>query len=130
KGENEKEAIGERLITIPDNEYRVKARDPKSRFISYVPKGSLEIGKRLVTEGKGQAVPCKTCHGIELNGTSIGPPIAGQHASYLMSQLRDFKTGTRRGEADPGGIMANNMKYFTDAEILATAAYIASLKTD
>ena len=48
----------------------------------------------------------------------------------LMAQLRAYKEGTRRGEADPGQIMASNMKYFTDMEILATAAYVASLERD
>ncbi len=129
-GESEKEAIGERLITIPVDEYRVKARDPYASFITYVPEGSLEAGRRLVIEGKGIAAPCTTCHGADLRGTAIAPLIAGQHASYLMAQLRAYKEGTRRGEADPGQIMANNMKYFTDREILATAAYVASLERD
>ncbi len=129
-GESEKEAIGERLITIPVDEYRVKARDPYATFITYVPKGSLETGKRLVTGGKGKAAPCTTCHGTDLRGTSIAPLFAGHHASYLMAQLRAYMEGTRRGESDPGQIMASNMKYFTDMEILATAAYVASLERD
>ena len=130
KGADEKESIGERLITVPVDEYRVKARDPYATFVTYVPLGSLKTGKRLVTGGKGNAAPCTTCHGVDLKGTSVAPLIAGQHASYLMSQLRAYKEGSRRGEADPGQIMANNMKYFTDKEILATAAYIASFDRD
>jgi cytochrome c553 len=122
------EAIGDRIITVPVDEYRVKARDPYAQFITYVPPGSLEIGKHLVTLGKGSAAPCGSCHGSELRGTAIAPLIAGQHASYLMSQLRSYKEGTRRGQADPGQIMANNMKYFTDSEILAIAAYVGSLE--
>jgi cytochrome c553 len=126
-GHDQKEAIGERLITLPVDEYRVKARDPNSFFITYVPKGTLSIGKRLVNEGKGTTAACTACHGVDLRGTAIAPLIAGQHASYLMSQLRAYKEGVRRGEADPGQIMANNVKYFTDSELLATAAYISSL---
>ena len=126
-GSKEREKIGERIITVPVDEYRVKARDPYATFITYVPRGSLARGKKLVTQGKGNAPACSTCHGADLRGSEIGPPIAGQHASYLMTQLREYKAGTRMGEADPGLVMANNMKYFTDAEILATAAYLASL---
>ena len=123
-----KEAIGDRMITVPVDEYRAKARDPYAPFITYVPPGSLETGKRLVTMGKGNAAPCGTCHGPQLLGTAIAPLIAGQHASYLMSQLRSYKEGIRRGDADPGQIMANNLKYFTDSEILAVAAYVGSLE--
>ncbi|NKB39159.1 MAG: c-type cytochrome [Gammaproteobacteria bacterium] len=126
-GSDKKEKIGERIIMLPVDENRVKARDPYATFITYVPEGSLLTGKKLVNEGKGNAAACTSCHGADLKGTSVAPLIAGQHASYLRAQLRDYKAGIRRGEADPGKIMATNMKYFTDWEILATAAYIASL---
>ena len=128
EGGEKTEAIGDRMITVPVDEYRVKARDPYARFITYVPLGSLEKGKYLVKKGKGSAAPCGSCHGPELRGTAIAPLIAGQHANYLMSQLHAFKKGTRRGDADPGQSMANNMKYFTDSEILAIAAYVGSLE--
>ena len=123
-----KEPIGERIITIPKDEARVRARDPFGTFITYVPKGYLAQGKKIVTEGNAGAAPCTTCHGPDLKGTSIGPLIAGQHANYLVTQLREYKAGIRRANADPGGIMANNVKYFKEQEILAVAAYIASLE--
>lgn len=121
------EPIGERLITLPVDEYRVKARDPYATFVSYVPPGSLALGQKLVEQGSDTAAPCASCHGEGLRGSAIAPLIAGQHASYLMTQLRDYKMGIRRGDADPGGIMAANMKYFSDREILAISAYVASL---
>jgi cytochrome c553 len=127
KSKTEKEVIGERIITVPKDQFRVKARHPFATFITYVPKGYLAQGKKIVEQGKDSAAACVTCHGSDLKGTQISPPIAGQHASYLISQLRAYKAGVRRGDADPNGIMANNLKYFTEQEILATAAYIASL---
>jgi cytochrome c553 len=127
---NASEAIGERIITVPEDEFRVKARDPFATFITYVPRGYLAQGKNIVEQGKGSAAACVSCHGSDLKGTQIGPPIAGRHASYLVSQLRAYKAGVRRGEADPDGIMATNLKYFSEQEILATAAYIASLSRE
>ena len=121
------EPIGERIITVPKDERRVLARDPFGAFIVYVPKGYLALGRRLVHEGNRAAAPCTSCHGAALRGTPIAPLIAGQHADYLVAQLRDYKQGKRRGGADPDAIMANNLKYFEDREILAAAAYIASL---
>lgn len=123
----DEELIGERIITVPKDEVRVKARDPYATFITYIPDGMLELGKRIVTQGNKDSAACTSCHGADLQGTTVAPLIAGQHASYLVAQLRAYKEGTRRGEADPGSIMANNLKYFEDREILATAAYIASL---
>lgn len=130
KTKNASEAIGERIITVPKDEFRVKARDPKATFITYVPRGYLAQGKKIVEQGKASAAACTTCHGNDLKGSQIGPPIAGRHASYLISQLRAYKAGVRRGEADPDGIMAANLKYFSEQEILATAAYIASLSRE
>ncbi len=121
------EPIGERLITLPVDEYRVKARDPYGKFMVYVPVGSLALGKDIVMNGSENVAPCTSCHGNDMRGTAVAPLIAGQHASYLLAQLRDYKTGTRRGEADPGAVMATNMKYFKDSELIAIAAYIASL---
>lgn len=128
KEESSQELIGERIVTVPKDEFRVKARDPFGTFITYVPKNYLELGKKIVTEGNRGAASCTGCHGADLKGTAIAPLLAGQHASYLVAQMRAYKEGVRRGDADPGGIMANNMKYFEDREILATAAYLASLK--
>ena len=121
------EPIGERLITLPVDEYRVKARDPYGKFTVYVPRGSLALGKDIVMNGRDNVAPCTSCHGKDMQGTPVAPLIAGQHASYLMAQLRDYKMGIRRGEADPGAVMATNMKYFKDSELIAIAAYIASL---
>ncbi len=123
---NRREPIGERLITVPKDDIRVLARDPYGTFITYVPEGYLTLGKKIVTLGTEKSAACINCHGIDLMGTSLAPPVAGQHASYLVRQLRDYKEGVRRGAADPLAIMANNLKYFTDKEILATSAYIAS----
>ena len=127
-GSQQEEPIGERIITIPKDESRVLARDPFATFITYVPKGYLELGKRIVTKGNRGAAACTSCHGADLKGSPVGTLLAGQHASYLAAQLRAYKDGTRRGQADPGGIMANNVKLFTEKEILAAAAYLASLR--
>lgn len=57
----------------------------------------------------------------------IAPPIAGQHADYMVTQLRAFKTGYRRGDSDFGNMMSNTIKFYSEKDILAAAAYVASL---
>lgn len=39
------EPIGNRIITVPQDEARARSRDPRSGFIAYVPPGSIAKGK-------------------------------------------------------------------------------------
>lgn len=49
-----------------------------------------------VTAGKGKAAACAVCHGNDGNSpTNMFPKLAGQHESYLVKQLADFKSGDR-----------------------------------
>lgn len=49
-----------------------------------------------VAKGKTLSKGCIACHGVDGNSPSPAfPKIAGQHASYLLKQLKDFKSKTR-----------------------------------
>jgi hypothetical protein len=58
------------------------------------------------------------------NSTAIGPApyIAGQQYNYLVTQLRDFRNGSR---TDDGGVMAGIATALTDSEIDDVAGYLA-----
>ena len=46
--------------------------------------------------GKDKSVTCAGCHGADGNSPNpIWPKLAGQHASYTVKQLKDFKAGNR-----------------------------------
>jgi cytochrome c553 len=52
--------------------------------------------KASAAEGQAKAAPCAACHGPD--GNSINPEwpnLAGQHASYVVAQLKAFKDGGR-----------------------------------
>jgi cytochrome c553 len=66
--------------------------------MAYVPIGSIEKGKTLVTEGSGKTIPCGDCHGADLRGLGPIPAIAGRSPSYLVRQLYDMQQGSRKGE--------------------------------
>lgn len=73
--------------------------------------------------GKTKARNCAACHGARGEGTSpLFPKLAGQNERYLVKQLKDFKSGTRK---DPtmGAIAAQ----LSDEDIEDLAAYFASL---
>jgi cytochrome c553 len=120
------EPIGTRIITVPDDQDRVRHRDPHSGFTAYVPPGSIARGRALVQSGgNGKTIACATCHGDDLRGLGNVPHLAGLHPIYIARQLYLFKDGTRHGvDAE---LMKKPVAKLTDADILALAAYIASL---
>ena len=50
------EPIGQRIISVPEDQARARMRDPNSGFISYVPPGSLARGKTIVETGGGKTI--------------------------------------------------------------------------
>ncbi len=76
----------------------------------------LEAGRALAQS------TCRTCHQVDGRSTSPQYPVlAGQHAAYLIKQLRAFRTGERRNplmNAVAGGL--------DDAQIESVAAHFAT----
>ena len=120
------EPIGQRIITLPDDVLRVRARDPRIGFTAYVPPGSLARGKALVEGGgAGKTVQCSICHGEGLKGLGNVPPIAGRHPIYVARQLYDVQTSARNGP--DAQMMKRVVAKLSDADIVAVSAYVASL---
>jgi cytochrome c553 len=74
--------------------------------------------------GKAKSAVCAACHGP--TGTSpnpIWPNLAGQKEAYLLKQLKDFKSGTRK---DP--MMAPMALPLSDQDMANLAAYYSSQK--
>lgn len=122
----EPEAIGARIIEVPDEPEHFESRDSRARFTAYAPTGSLLRGLHLVRSGAdGRSIACATCHGPELRGTDVIPPIAGRSPSYLARQLHDFRTGARAGAG--AAQMKAVVERLTEDDILAITAYLAWL---
>jgi len=121
------EPIDGRIIEVPKNYAEIKARSPRGVFLTYVPRGSVEAGKRIATQGVRNIAPCSSCHGMDLEGTALGPALAGAFPTYVVRQLYDFQNGKREGLADTTGYMSSTSKLLTADEIVHVAAYIGSL---
>lgn len=119
-----KEAIGQRILEVPQNVERAELRDSHSGFLAYVPKGAIARGQKLVDAGAG-AFPCAACHGPQFKGNGSVPAIAGRSPSYLVRQLYDFQAGTRRGAG--ADMMRPEVAHLTAQNRLDIAAYLASL---
>lgn len=113
------EPLGNRIVTLPEDEFRARNRDPHSGYMTYVPVGSIAKGEALV-KNRG----CAICHGDALEGIADIPRIAGTHAIYIVRQLRDFQTGARNGR--DAALMKAAVANLTDEDIVAIAAYLAA----
>ena len=121
----EKEALGQRIIEMPEDLEQFENRDPRSQFIAYVPIGSVAKGAALVsTGGGGKTQQCAICHGPDLRGLAGIPPIAGRSPSYVVRQLYDLQNGTRAGAA--AALMKGTVVNLTVEDMVSIAAYLAT----
>jgi cytochrome c553 len=118
------EAIGERVIEMPEDLERTELRDSASGFIAYVPVGSIAKGEALVVTGAGKTIACAVCHGEGLKGLGPVPGLAGRSPSYIVRQLYDIQHGARNGRW--GELMKPVVARLTEGDIVAIAAYTAS----
>ena len=122
-----REAIGHRIVEVPDVPEDFESRDTRATFTAYVPPGSLARGKVLVNSGAtATSVACIVCHGAQLRGLGIAPPIAGRSPSYLMRQLYEIQSGIRAGANVAPMKLA--IAALTPDDLLAAAAWAASLR--
>lgn len=122
----ETEPVGQRIIEVPENLEQFASRDARSRFIAYVPVGSIQKGQALAaTGGGGKTIQCGICHGPDLKGLGPIPGIAGRSPSYTFRQLYDFKHGARAGTG--AALMKPSVEKLTVEDMIALAAYAASL---
>lgn len=120
------EAIGNRIIEMPEDLERTEFRDPTSGFIAYVPTGSVKRGEALAAGVDGRFTACAACHGAGLKGLGPVPALAGRSPSYVIRQLYDIKHGTRNGAW--AELMKPVVASMTLEEMVAVAAYAASLE--
>jgi cytochrome c553 len=78
-----------------------------------------------VADGKAKSATCAACHGADGNSlTSIWPKLAGQHASYIVQQLKNFQSKARQ---DPS--MSPMAQPLSEADMVDLAAYFESQST-
>ena len=81
--------------------------------------------------GKAKSTTCVACHGTDGNSqVDMYPKIAGQHASYLYKQLKEFKLGIETGgkQGRDNAIMFGMVAGLSDQDMKDLAAYYSSQK--
>ncbi len=72
--------------------------------------------------GKDKAMMCTACHGTDGNSLApMWPKLSGQHASFMVKQLVDFKSGARKDDTMNGMAAA-----LSDQDMADIAAFFAS----
>ena len=100
---------------------------------AYAGDSADEVAQRIGTGdpvvGKAKSAKCQACHGKDGNSTAPDTPkIAGQYASYIEKQIRDYQSSTQIGvHSDPkkSGIASGEAGH---QDLLDIAAYFASQK--
>lgn len=90
---------------------------------------SLTIGASTVawsagdaTAGKTKAAVCAACHAADGNSTNPEwPKLAGQHESYIIKQLQNFKANERAN-----ALMSPQAAVLSDQDMQDLAAYFSS----
>jgi cytochrome c553 len=126
EGNGGDESLGERLLEFAPDASRHENRDDEMRYIAYVPLGSVGRGKLLGHSGSsGPATACISCHGPNLRGVGLVPPIAGRSPTYILRQLLAFQTGARSGTT--GLPMISVVAKLKISDMIDVAAYAASV---
>jgi cytochrome c553 len=90
----------------------------------------VRLGQAIYRGGnmEEQAAACIACHGPSGSGNPPAgyPAISGQHAAYVVAQLKAYKAGTRRSDASQ--MMRNVASELSDDEIDAVASYVQGLQ--
>ncbi len=87
-------------------------------------------GEKLFRGGNAttSVAACMGCHAPNGMGNPQAnfPRLSGQHAAYIVNQLKTFRTGERANDA--GKMMQNIAARMTDKEMQAVASYIEGLQ--
>lgn len=96
----------------------VMANEPAAKVQPDVAKGEALFNNGDLKRG---IAACMGCHGA--NGVSGGgayPKLAGQHAAYIVKQLKDYKSGKER----PNAVMGAFAGLLSDEDMINVAAYL------
>lgn len=93
------------------------------------PEDVIAKGADLFRRGNPETnIPsCAGCHGPRGNGMGLAafPDISGQHAAYVVQQLKNFRAGDRAN--DPNGMMRGVAAKMTDEEMELLSKYLNGL---
>jgi len=89
-------------------------------------------GQRLYRGGEpiNGIAACVACHGPAGTGNPAAkyPSIRGQHAAYVVAQLKAYRSGTRKTDQQQNQMMRDVAAKLSDPQIDAVASYVQGLR--
>jgi ubiquinol-cytochrome c reductase cytochrome c subunit len=105
------------LVAVGGGYAAIASVQPAEAAMTVGSETQVEAGRQLYLEG------CSSCHGLEAQGTQTGPTLIGVGAAAVNFQV---STG-RMPLAGPGAQAPSVESVYSDEDVAAMAAYIASL---
>lgn len=119
-------ALGQRIVETPEDFELFEKRDANTKWVAYVPKGSVAKGKQLAENwGEEKVFACAVCHGEDLHGKDDVPGLAGKSPTYVVRQLNNFKVGARKGAQS--AVMDPIVATMRTDDMIALGAYLGTL---
>lgn len=86
----------------------------------------LARGETIFRQGipEQKVAQCASCHGASGEGQGVFPRLAGQHAYYVVEQIKVFQLTNQRPR---GAVMKEAIHELSEADAQAVARYIATL---
>lgn len=113
------------------------AQQPAAQGRAAADAEKLALGEKIYRGGieSKQVAACIACHGPagEGNAAARYPRISGQHAAYLVNQLKAYRLAAEEPDnnngrrSDPGQMMRNIAADMSDKEMEAVANYMQGL---
>ncbi|OIZ94499.1 hypothetical protein A1D18_06590 [Candidatus Rickettsiella isopodorum] len=120
------------LIVALSEKEKIKIANYYARLLGTIDTAQvhlLSLGQRIYRGGdSNKEIPaCLACHGpAGLGNPPAGfPRLSGQHARYIVTQLKAFRDGKRNN--DKHQMMSIITKKMNDTEIIAVSNYISGL---
>ena len=92
----------------------------------------VAVGQRLYRGGDPVAgiAACTSCHGPNGRGVAAAgyPSLRGQHATYVATQLKAYRSGARKTDQLQNQVMRDVANRLTDSQIDAVASYVQGLR--
>lgn len=133
-GARQNPLMGPQAMTLSDEDMA----DLAAFFSQQSPKGGVAdpelvpAGERLYRGGNLEAniAACTGCHGPAGRGNPEAsyPALQGQQSGYVVAQLKAYREGSRKTDANMNQMMRNVAARMTDAEMQAVASYIQGLR--
>ena len=130
EGGRKNPVMGAMTATLSDEDMRnLGAYFASKTAKSGTAKAPYDAGQKVYRGGNAvTGVPaCAACHGPAGAGIPAQyPRLGGQHADYILAQLKAFRSGDRANDA--GKVMRTIANKMSDQEMQAVANYVSGLK--